>query len=308
MNIKNSRFVTSMLLALTSMLLFVSSPTMAQATCEAGPVTLQILGSGGPRGLGRASAGYLVWVDGKARVMIDAGGGTFKTFHESGAKIGDLSLLALSHFHPDHAAEVPALLWIQRAAVPVSGPTGSDMYPSAEEYVNGLFGSEGVFRAVTGGEGLSTVTVDVKNPEPTEVFANETIRVTALGVPHGIVPAIAYRIDIGDVSIAFSSDQNGSDLAFAEFAAGVDALVVHFTVPETPGEFGTSPLHAKPSVWGKMATDANVGTLVLSHLMGVPPNTAEGDLASFDEKLTHLRTTYKGSYVIAEDLMCISID
>ncbi len=296
-----------MLLTPFSLFLFGLAPAIAQDACDDAGVALQVLGSGGPFGVGRASAGYLVWVDGKARAMIDAGGGTFKTFHESGAKIADLELLAMSHFHPDHASEVPALLWIKDTDMIFSGPSGSDSYPSADEYVNGLFGPAGVFRAVTSGKGLNTVMIDVSKPEPSDVFHSELMRVRALGVPHGIVPAIGYRIDIGEVSIAFSSDQNGSNPAFAEFASGADVLVVHFTVAETPGEFGTSPLHAKPSVWGKMATDADVGTLVLSHLMRVPPNTAEGDLASFDEKLKYLRSTYKGPYVIAEDLMCISL-
>jgi ribonuclease BN (tRNA processing enzyme) len=188
----------------------------------------------------------------------------------------------------------------------LSGPTGSDMYPSADEYVNGLFGPKGVFRAVTSGEVLKTVTVDTTAEEATEVFANDSMRVSALGVPHGIVPAVGYRIDTGDVSIVFSSDQNGSDPAFAKFASGADILVVHLAVPEAVTGF-VGDLHAKPSVWGQMATDANVGKLVLSHLSGVPPGTAEGDLDSLDEKLTHLRSTYKGSFVIAEDLMCIAV-
>jgi ribonuclease BN (tRNA processing enzyme) len=192
-------------------LLLVPVPAMAQAACEDDPVVLQVLGSGGPFGAGRASSGYLIWIDGVARIMVDAGGGTFTRFHEAGARIDDLELLALSHFHPDHSAEVPALLWVQDSDVTVSGPTGSDGYPSADEYVSGLFGPEGVFRAVTNGKGLQTVTVDVTSSEPTEVFANESIRVRGLGVPHGIVPAVGYRIDIGDLSIAFSSDQNGSD-------------------------------------------------------------------------------------------------
>jgi ribonuclease BN (tRNA processing enzyme) len=188
----------------------------------------------------------------------------------------------------------------------LSGPTGSDMYPSADEYVNDLFGPKGVFRAVTSGEGLKTITVDTMAKEATEVFADDSMRVRALGVPHGIVPAVGYRVDIGDVSIAFSTDQNGSSPAFAEFASGVDILVVHLTVPETVTGFG-SDLHAKPSVWGQMASDAEVGTLILSHLMGVPPKTKEGDRPRFDKKLENLRSTYKGSFVIAEDLMCLNM-
>jgi ribonuclease BN (tRNA processing enzyme) len=293
------------LLALMLMM-FCGVPAMAQDNCADHSVALQVLGSGGPRGMGRASAGYLIWIDGKARIMVDAGGGTFKTFHETGAKLADLDLLAMSHFHSDHASEIPALLWLNETDMILSGPTGSDMYPSANEYVNGLFGPKGVFRAVTSGEVFKTVTVDTTAEEATEVFADDSMRVSALGVPHGIVPAVGYRIDIGNVSIVFSSDQNGSDPAFAKFASDADILVVHLAVPEAVTGF-VGGLHAKPSVWGQMATDANVGTLVLSHLSGVPPGTAEGDAASFDEKLKHLRSTYKGSFVIAEDLMCIAV-
>jgi len=295
------------MLALLSTLLVVAAPAMAQVTCEDDPVVLQVLGSGGPFGAGRASAGYLIRIDGVGRIMVDAGGGTFARFHEAGAKVGDLELLALSHFHPDHSSEVPALLWVQPTDMLVSGPSGNKGYPSASEYVNGLFGPEGVFRAVTDGKGLNTVTVDVTRPEPTEVFATESVRVRALGVPHGIVPALGYRIDIGDVSIAFSSDQNGLDPAFAEFASGVDILVVHVAVPETIGGYGAD-MHAKPSIWGQMATDADIGTLVLSHLSSVPPHTAEGDSSGFDDKLAHLRSTYIGPLIVAEDLMCIPIE
>jgi len=306
LQILNCRFIAGRLFALLAVLIFFPAPAV-QAACEDSPVVLQVLGSGGPFGAGRASAGYLIWIDGVGRIMVDAGGGTFTRFHEAGARVDDLELLALSHFHPDHSSEVPALLWVQPTDMTVSGPTGNEGYPSVGEYVTGLFGPEGVFRAVTDGKGLQTVTVDVTSSEPTEVFANGSIRVRGLGVPHGIVPAVGYRIDIGDVSIAFSSDQNGSDPAFAEFASGVDVLVVHVAVPETARGFGAA-LHAKPSVWGQMATDAGVGTLVLSHLSSIAPRNAEGDLAGFGEKLAHLRSRYEGPLVIAEDLMCVPLE
>ncbi len=300
------RSIASRLFTILGALLLVPAPAAAQAACEDGPVVLQVLGSGGPFGAGRASAGYLIWIDGSARIMVDAGGGTFTRFHEAGARVGDLELLALSHFHPDHSSEVPALLWVQPADLTVSGPSGSEGYPSVGEYVTGLFGPEGVFRAVTGGEELQTVTVDVTSRDPTDVYANGSIRVRGLGVPHGIVPAVGYRIDVGDVSIAFSSDQNGSNPAFVEFASGVDVLVAHVAVPETQEGFGAD-LHARPSVWGQMAMDAKVGKLVLSHLSSLAPRRAEGDLPEFSEKLAHLRTRYKGPLVIAEDLMCIPV-
>ena len=167
----------SQLLAVLGTLLL-SFPASAQDSCSEHPIALQVLGSGGPAGVGRASAAYLIWVDGKARVLIDAGGGTFKTFHEAGAAVEDLDLLAMTHFHPDHSAEIPALLWINETDMLLSGPTGSDMYPSADEYVNGLFGAKGVFRAVTAGKGLRTITIDTKARPATKVFANDMLRVT----------------------------------------------------------------------------------------------------------------------------------
>jgi ribonuclease BN (tRNA processing enzyme) len=302
----NRSIIASSLFAILSTTLFASAPAAAEVACEQSPVVLQVLGSGGPRGLGRASAGYLVRIDGVGRVMVDAGGGTFARFHEAGASVADLELLALSHFHADHSSEVPALLWLKPTDMLFSGPSGSESYPSASEYAAGMFGPDGVYRAVTSGKGLNTLTVDVNASEPTEVFANASMRVSAIGVPHGPVPALGYRIDVGDTSIAFSSDQNGSDPAFTEFASGVDVLVVHFAAPESMSNFPTG-LHARPSVWGQMATDADIGLLVLSHLSGVAPANAGGEVSGFDDKLKNLRSTYKGPLLIAEDLMCVPV-
>ncbi|MCF6193764.1 MAG: hypothetical protein L3J46_05455, partial [Kangiellaceae bacterium] len=40
-------------------------------------IKLQILGSGGPEiNDGLASSSYLVWIDDKAKIMVDAGGGS----------------------------------------------------------------------------------------------------------------------------------------------------------------------------------------------------------------------------------------
>ena len=305
MRFPNYSVFTARLLALFTVLTLTPA-AWAQSACESSPVALQVLGSGGPFGNGRASSGYLVWVDGVGRIIVDAGGGTFVRFHEAGAKVEDLELFAMSHFHPDHASEVPALLWLRPTDMTFSGPTGSEMYPSVNEYVNGLFGEEGIFRAVTNGEGMKTVTVDVTKSSETEVFSNDSIRVRGLGVPHGIVPAVGYRVDIGDISIAFSSDQNGSDPAFVEFASGVDVLVAHASISESATGVAAD-LHARPSVWGQMATDAGVGTLVLSHLTGMDPQNEDGEVAGFEERLANVRSNYKGPLVIAEDLLCVPV-
>ena len=62
-------------------------PSGASAqSCGGGPLTLQILGSGGPAiNSERASSSYLLWGDGHARMLVDMGGGAYLRFGQSGA-------------------------------------------------------------------------------------------------------------------------------------------------------------------------------------------------------------------------------
>ena len=286
-------------------LLILTGSASASAQCRDTGVALQVLGSGGPFGAGRASAGYLVWIDGVSRIMVDAGGGTFTRFHEAGATIADLQLLALSHFHPDHAAEVPALLWPRGGALQVSGPSGNSGFPSVDDFFTGMVGPGGVFRILNERVTLSTIPVDVTSSDPLEILNNGGVRVRGIGVPHGSVPTVGYRVDVGDASIAFSSDQNGSNPRWTNLIRDVDVLVVHFAVPESAtGTAGA--LHARPSVWGQMAADADVGTLVLSHLSATRASTREP--RDFGDSIGHLRSRYDGPVIVADDLLCVSVD
>ncbi|MBT8145641.1 MAG: MBL fold metallo-hydrolase, partial [Gammaproteobacteria bacterium] len=183
------------LLLLATLLVVISPGQQVLARCADAGVAIQILGSGGPFGDGRASSGYLIWVDGVSRVMVDAGGGTFSRFHQAGAAIEDLQLLALSHFHSDHSAELPALLWPRNGTLRVAGPSGSEGFPSLPEYLDGLFGSDGVFRVLNPRFEFVTETVDVEQPMATTVYEDSLMTVTARGVPHGDVPTLAYRVD-----------------------------------------------------------------------------------------------------------------
>ena len=276
------------------------SPAFAQEeainNCGENDFALQILGSGGPFGKGRASAGYLLWIDGQSRIMIDAGGGTFAHFHEVGANVTDLQLLAISHFHPDHSAELPALLWPQNGSLTLVGPSGDRAFPSVAEFLDGLFGIDGVFRVLNERFQFRTIEVDI-NSEASEILNERSVVVKSLGVPHGDVPTLGFRVEVGGRSIAFSSDQNGTDPRFVEFVEGVDLLVVHFAGNEDGS--GRADLHAKPSVWGEIANEAKVGRLILSHL-SINQN--------FESNLDALKAVYSGPLTVAEDLMCMSVE
>lgn len=69
-----------------SMCAFGVSQGVAQTNpqCLDKSFTLQLLGSGGPiTDDARASAGELIWINGKSKILIDAGGGTYLRFGQS---------------------------------------------------------------------------------------------------------------------------------------------------------------------------------------------------------------------------------
>jgi ribonuclease BN (tRNA processing enzyme) len=259
---------------------------------------LQVLGSGGPGGSGgRASSSYILWIDGVGRIMVDSGSGTKVNFHKSGANFNDIDLVALSHLHPDHSAELPAILWPRGGSFKISGPTAGGDFPSLGVFLNRMFGPDGAYPILDSRVQIETTTaVDAGSEEATEVWREGDILVLGKGVPHGNVPAIGYRVDVGDKSIVFSSDQNGSDASFSEFAKDTDVLVIHMTIAED----ANSTLHAKPSVWGQLAEAANAGHVVVSHIGEATPEGLEASLKI-------LQDNYSGQITVADDLSCVEV-
>jgi ribonuclease BN (tRNA processing enzyme) len=242
---------------------------------------------------------------------VDLGGGTFERFGASGARIQDLELVALTHLHADHATELPALLKSayfspRERPLAVAGPTGGARYPDLQGYLDGLFDPErGAFRYLSGyldgSDGLfllEPVILDASAREPREVLSRKGLRVTAMGVTHGPVPALAYRVEAASKAVVFGGDQNGDDAEFVTFAQGADLLVMHLAVPEKAGPIAAN-LHALPSEIGAIADRAEAQELVLSHLMPRSENT-------LDENLAIIRQRFHGQITVAEDLLCIS--
>jgi ribonuclease BN (tRNA processing enzyme) len=293
-------------------LALLSMPCRASAqTCAGNPVALQILGSGGPRiNSDRASTGYLLWVGDKARILVDIGGGAFLRFGESRAKLSDLSMVAISHLHPDHVSDLPALLWtsqsVRQDPLPVFGPSGNDAAPDFATFLRRLFDEKtGAFQvlgpalggaspAVGGSVRLKVGVVDVMKAAPATVFDEDGLTVTALGIPHGNMPTLAYRVHTRNLTVVFSSDQTGTNPEFVEFAKGANLLVMHLMV----GAGGTSPVHAAPSVVGRIAHDAGVGRLIVSHI---------GQF-EMDPAIAELKKFYTGPLTIGADLQCTAVE
>jgi ribonuclease BN (tRNA processing enzyme) len=140
---------------------------------------------------------------------------------------------------------------------------------------------------------LDISVVDTANAKPATVLERDGLAVTALGVPHGNIPALAYRVKIGDRAIVFGTDQTGTDPRFAEFARGADLLILHMTV----GVGVKSPLHAAPEVVGQVARDAKPTRLILSHL----------DPSNLDAAVAEVKKHYTGPLTVAADLQCTPV-
>jgi ribonuclease BN (tRNA processing enzyme) len=311
------RLLLAAILSLSAACASTATEVESVAICPSSEgVTLQVLGSGGPiADDARASSGYLIWIDGKSRVLIDAGGGTFLRFGEAAADFKQLDFIGLSHFHTDHSADFPALLKSgsfagRKRPLAIAGPSGSDLFPGLDDYLNsmlarqqGAYGYLGGFLDGSGGmPKLGTSEIDKDNIESVRVFASEggDITIDALPVPHGIVPAVAFRVTNENTSMVFASDQNGGNDNFIEFAKDANVLVMHMVIPE--GTTGTGRrLHAPPSVIGTIARKANVGTLVLSHFMA-------RSLQNLDENIALVKQQFDGGIILAHDLGCIAAD
>jgi ribonuclease BN (tRNA processing enzyme) len=250
----------------------------AAQTCGGEGVAVQVLGSGGPELQDkRASSSYLIWQDGQARVLVDAGGGSALRFGESGANTTQLDVILFTHFHVDHSADFPVLIfssWFEERhrPLPVYGPGGSREFPSTVDFVKAFFNSRnGIYRylsvlLVPQEEGDYELQPHNVVGDPSSVtFRGEHLAAYAAQVIHGSVPALAWRVEIGGKSIVFSGDTNGEgDLV--RLAKDADLFIAHNAVPE--GATGVERwLHMPPSVIGQIAQAAHVKRLVLSHRM-----------------------------------------
>ncbi len=286
------------------------------ATCPpAAGVALQVLGSGGPiADDGRASSSYIVWINGQSRVLIDAGSGSFLRFGEVGASFASLDFIGLSHFHTDHSADLPALLKTgyfsdRSRALNIAGPSGDSRFPGLNTFLAAILDeTKGAYAYLggylTGSDGLVEIIpreTSIDNASPVVVYQNDVgdLTVEALPVPHGIVPTIAFRVSIGNESIVFASDQNGSKEQLAQFAEDASVFVVHMPIPEN-ATAGARSLHATPSRLAELAAVAKPDVLVVSHLM-------QRSLRNPDQGIDVIRTAYSGRIIVAEDKACVLI-
>ena len=290
-----------------------SAETASRCRPVSGPFSrfdLVVLGSGGPRGFGRAASSYVLLVDGTARILIDVGPGAFVRLGETGIDFKSLDTLLLTHLHIDHTGDLPGfvksrdLAFDEPMTFRIYGPSGAGLYPSTTVFVDRLFGDRGAYAYLRSFRNelrfaITDLPTGVEAPLR-EVLREGDLHVTSIAVDHDDVPAVAFRVEHAGHAVVVSGDLASKNDNLARLAAGADLLVYDTAVVDPPG----SPkklydLHTAPHRIGEVAAQAKVKSLLLSH---IPPTVEK----SRDDVLGSVRATFRGETRFAED--CLRID
>jgi ribonuclease BN (tRNA processing enzyme) len=268
---------------------------------------------GGPRvgEAGRSNPSTLIMIN-DVPYLVDCGYGVTKQLITTGVALDRLKYIFITHHHSDHNLEFGPLIyntWITGlpAHIDAYGPPG--LTTMAELFFNyQKFDID--TRIVDEGRTDPRKLVTTHEIKPGVVLTNDDVKVSSCLVRHPpIKQAYAYRFDAKDRSVVISGDTAYAP-ELAEFAKGADVLVHEVMyLPGIEALLKRLPnakrlrehlmaAHTLPEDVGKIAAQAGVKTLVLTHF--VP-----GDDASItDEQWAKgVKANFKGEIIVGKDLM-----
>ena len=205
---------------------------------------------------GRACAGHLVEA-GAVRLLMDCGGGVARRMAEFGVDWWGITHVALTHFHADHIADLPTLVFAWRhARIPareqpleVVGPAGTG---ALLERMAAAFGAWLTL------PGFPLAVREIAPDEQVEL--GDGVTLAARKVPH-TDESVAYSVDRNGARAVYTGD-TGFDPSLGEWAAGAGVLLAECSLPD---ELAV-PIHLTPAECGRVAAAANPALLALTHL------------------------------------------
>ncbi|HJS23457.1 MAG TPA: MBL fold metallo-hydrolase [Pyrinomonadaceae bacterium] len=270
---------------------------------------------GGPRvgEAGRSNPSTLILIN-DVPYLVDCGYGVTKQLITTGVALDRLRYIFITHHHSDHNLEFGPLLyntWITGlpAHIDAYGPPG---LTNMAEHFFAYLKFDIDTRIVDEGRTDPRKLVTTHEIKPGVVLVNDDVKVSALLVRHPpIEQAYAYRFDAKDRSVVISGDTAYAP-ELAEFARGADVLVhevmylpgIEALIKRLPNakrlREHLMAAHTLPEDVGKVAAQAGVKTLVLSHF--VPGD----DPSITDEQWSEgIRKHFKGEVIVGKDLMRI---
>lgn len=223
---------------------------------------------------------------GRALFALDCGPGALKGMAAAGVAWDKLDMVAITHFHTDHIADIAPLLFAYNI------PDANRADPLR------LCGPPGMRKLY---QNLVAAYGDWLIPKRYELYVEELAGIPLEGPTWRLEtgpaehsqPAYAYRLEADGVSLVYSGDTDYSE-SIIQLAAPCDVLILECSYPnelEVPG-------HLTPRKAGEMANHIGCRKLVLTHIY---PVCADYDLAA------ECRQTYDGDVVVAEDGMRLEL-
>ncbi len=259
---------------------------------------LWCMGTGSPRMDGDRTGASLLLMDRGVATVVDCGMGALYRLSQLGVRPHQVGTVLLTHHHVDHVADLPALIltrWIagRRRAAPrlrVVGPRGT------REFVDvslRAYASDIESRIATGW--LPTdLSVDVEEVGDGGAVTAGVWRVEAIGVDHRpIAGALGYSVAREGTRMVISGDTRPS-AALIQAAQGADVLLHEAIYPG----YGVPAYHTLAQDVGRVAAEAGVARLVLTHLIpGTLPDS---------QWLKEARVHFHNPAVVARDLLQVA--
>jgi ribonuclease BN (tRNA processing enzyme) len=291
--------------------------------------SLLTLGTAGsvPR-RGRAQSSNLLTVDG-THYVVDAGDGVARRLAKAGIDVREIGTIFITHHHDDHTAGLGTLMslaWDRQRTKPIhvyGPPRTEELVKAAVQY----FTISAEIRIADGGRTVPIAQVFFGHDVGIGViYQDANIKVRAVENSHFDFhnggrgsdkhKSYSYRFETPDRVIVFTGDTGLSD-AVTELAKGADLLVTETCSCEvrkqgmindgrwqamTPAEQAgimrqATQGHMTLDVIGKMATRANVKTVVLSHL------TQRAGTDDYTPWAEEVKKHFSGQVLVAKDLM-----
>jgi len=282
--------------------------------------------AGPPPRAHRAQSSNLLIVNG-AYYVVDAGDGAARRIAKAGINVREIGTIFLTHLHDDHTAGLGTLMsvaWDNQRTQPINvygPPRTEDLVKAAVQY----FSISAEIRIADGGRSVPIAQVffghDVR---PGVVYEDSNVRVTAAETTHfefhtgaaaGKHKSYAYRFQTPDRVVVFTGD-TGPNEALTNLAKDADFLFSEANSVEermelllksgqwqamTPAEQANIKRqmtlgHLSTGDVGKMAAQARVKTVVLTHLTPKPDN-------DYTPWVNEVKKYFSGQVLVAKDLM-----
>jgi ribonuclease BN (tRNA processing enzyme) len=312
---------------------FARMPAAAQG--GAATVRLILLGTqGGPNyNALRGEQANVIVVDGQP-YLVDCGYGTLAALKKASVNHRQIARIFLTHLHDDHTADLAALLnrqWTDGRVDPVTvtGPFGTRrMVDAAIAFgeANAAIRLVDEARSVKPADMFRAQDIDATSA-PREVYRDDLVTVRSVENTHypqeskQKMPyrSVAYRVDARGRSFVFSGDTaysaglvalaKGAEILVCE-AIDVVAMRKAFDGMVARGMYADNPegvwrhivaTHTPLEEAGRMAAEAGVRTLVLTHLV---PGALD-PLLTDESYLAPARKTFRGTVVVGRDQMVL---